>query len=70
MLAAAIRALVVTTDPLIDELLLREIGDSSLFRWWCGMVGVSEEQMTLFEGLVRLRRIRDCVLAEGCGGRV
>jgi hypothetical protein len=34
-LAAAIREL-VTTDPLIVELLLREGGDSPLLHWWHG----------------------------------
>jgi hypothetical protein len=33
-LAAALRALVVTTGPLDVKLLLRDGGDSSLLDWW------------------------------------
>jgi hypothetical protein len=36
-LAAAIRKLVVTTDPLVVKMLLRDGGDSSLLRWRFGV---------------------------------
>ena len=67
-LAAAIRELMVVTDPLFDGLLLR--GDSPLFCWRRSVVAATGTRMALFVGLVRLRGIRDCVLAEGCGVRV
>jgi hypothetical protein len=43
--AAAIRELVITTDPLSGELLLREGMDSLLFSWWGG-VGVDSDGAT------------------------
>jgi hypothetical protein len=51
-LAAAIHKLVVTTDPLLGELLLREGRDSPLFRWWHGVVVPSGVRMALFVGSV------------------
>ena len=51
-LAAAIRELVITTDPLVGELLLREGGDSPLLHWWRSMVVAIRVQMALFVGSV------------------
>jgi hypothetical protein len=47
-LAAAIRELVITTDPLVGELLLREGGDSPLFRWWRGVGVATGVRISLF----------------------
>jgi hypothetical protein len=60
---------VITTDPLVEELLLREGGDSPLFHLWLNVV------LQLECGWRHLWAQFDCgesvtVLAEGCGGWV
>jgi hypothetical protein len=52
VLTAAIRKLVITTDPLVGDLLLREGGDSPLFHWWCAVMVTTGVWMALFVGLV------------------
>ena len=69
-LAAAIRELVITTDPLIVKLVLRCGGDffSALQVACVVKCDCDRATVTVLEGLVSLRRIDDHVLAKGCGG--